>query len=79
MYKMNKIEKACQIIGVDTFTLFQLAFEWFRKKSDPECARLFHNGYLNGSRPPNFVLNYCDAVIEKDKEPDWPARLVPIR
>jgi len=75
---MSKIDKTCQAIGSNTYTLFQLAFEWYRKKSDPEAARMFHNGYLNGCKPPHFVLNYCDMVLEKDREPDWPARIVPI-
>lgn len=75
---MSKIEQACKIIGASTFTLFQLAYEYWQKKSDPEAARMFHNGYLNSGRAPYFVYDYCDLLIEKDQDPDWPARLVPV-
>tara|TARA_R110002126_G_scaffold109583_1_gene246511 strand:- start:9366 stop:9596 length:231 start_codon:yes stop_codon:yes gene_type:complete len=74
---MTKIEETCEAIGVNTFTLFELAYEYLKKKSDPEVSRMFHNGYLNGSRPPNFVYSYCDAVLKEKYAADWPATYIP--
>ena len=74
---MTKIEEACQAIGVNTYTLFELAYEWFKKKSDPEVARMFNNGYLKGCRPPRFVYDYCDAVLKVKYAADWPATYIP--